>query len=141
MNCRQILGAVPISLAIAACSGGTPDGNADNAVAPANVAAPSEPANAAAPVAPAASSSTFGPDFMVGKWSAIDEDCSATLDFSKAGTVTTPIGTAKWSIAGDKLTIDHGDGSEPTTSTVKVLSPDRIELTHKSGTKETERRC
>ena len=105
-------------------------------------------ANAAAVSTPAANEITSTPvaagltaDYMVGKWSAVDEDCSATLEFRKDGTTETPIGEAKWTVAGDKLSIDYHDGSQPTVSTIKVLDPNRIEITHASGTKETEKRC
>lgn len=105
-------------------------------------------ANGAVAPTPAANESGTAPapgglaaDFMVGKWSAVDEDCSATLEFRKDGTTTTPIGEAKWTVQGDKLSIDYHDGSEPTVSTIKVLGPSRIEITHASGTKETEKRC
>ena len=105
------------------------------ATAPANTAVPAVE-NAAIPAAAA-----FSADYMVGKWSAMGEDCSGTLEFRKNGTVATPIGDAKWTVKGDQLAIDYGDGSSPTTSTVKPLGPDRIEITHTSGTKETEKRC
>jgi len=91
----------------------------------------------AAPVTPGAITAGY----MVGKWSAIGEDCSATIEFRKVGTVATPIGEGKWTLTGDKLAIDYGDGSTPTTSTIKSIGPDRIEITHASGTKETEKRC
>jgi hypothetical protein len=132
-------------LTLAACAGG--DSNTANAAndAAANQAPSNEavaPINAAAPAAPASTTSAaLSSDYMVGKWSAIGEDCSHTLEFRKDGTVTTPIGEAKWTVAGDKLSIAYPDGSEPTTTTVKTLGMDRIELTHASGTKETEKRC
>lgn len=131
---------------LAACSGA---GEATNAEANAAANAMAEDANAAAPAAneaapvtqAAAPSGTFSADYMVGKWSAIDEDCSATIEFKKDGTVETPIGTAKYTVAGDKLSFDYGDGSKPTVSTIKVLSPERIEILRSSGGKETEKRC
>jgi hypothetical protein len=127
-------------------AGNSPAANADTnagtaeitSTATANEAGAAEPQNVASAVQDPAA---FSADYMVGKWSALNEDCSGTLEFRKDGTVTTPIGTAKWTIAADKLSIDYSDGSAPTVSTVKVLSPDRIELTHASGTKETEKRC
>jgi hypothetical protein len=111
--------------------------NSANAV----TAAPAE-ANtaAAAPAAPAAAG-TVNADFMVGKWSAMGEDCSHTIDFRKDGTVTTPIGDGKWSLAGDKLSFDYGDGSKQPPSSIKILTQDRIEITRGSGGKETEKRC
>jgi hypothetical protein len=133
-------------LALAACGGG--EANSTNAAndPPANEAAASNEAAtaaiAAAPsVAPSATPAGLSADYMVGKWSAIGEDCSGTLEFRKDGTVTTPIGEAKWTVTGDKLSINYNDGSEPITSSVKPLGPDRIEITHSSGTKETEKRC
>jgi hypothetical protein len=111
--------------------------NSANAV----TAAPAE-ANtaAAAPAAPAAAG-TVNADFMVGKWSAMGEDCSHTIDFRKDGTVTTPIGDGKWSLAGDKLSFDYGDGSKQPPSSIKMLTHDRIEITRGSGGKEIEKRC
>ena len=92
-------------------------------------------------VAPASANGTVTADYMVGKWSAMEEDCSDTLDFRKDGSVGTPIGGAKWALDGDKLSIDFGDGSEVTASTIKPLGPDRIEITKASGNKETQKRC
>jgi hypothetical protein len=113
-----------------------------NESANAAVNAPATDANGAAPAAtPAAAPGTLSADYMVGKWSAMDEDCTHTVEFNKDGTVTTPIGTAKWTIAGDKLSFDYGDGSKPTTSAIKVLGPDRIGITRESGGTETEKRC
>jgi hypothetical protein len=78
---------------------------------------------------------------MVGKWSAMGEDCSSTLEFHKDGTANSPIGPGKWTLVGDKLSFDFGDGSTQAPSTIKVLSQDRIEITRASGGKETEKRC
>jgi len=114
---------------------------ANDVVETANAAAPM--ANVAVPAsAPAATGgTTFSAEYMVGKWSAIDEDCSATIEFKKDGTVDTPIGTAKYKVEGDRLSFDYGDGSKATVSTIKVLSPERIEILRASGGKETEKRC
>ena len=95
--------------------------------------------NAAVPAAAATGGAEA--QYMLGKWSAIDEDCADTLEFRNDGKVTTPVGDANWTMAGDKLTIDHGDGSEATTTTIKQLSADRIEITSASGRKETQKRC
>jgi hypothetical protein len=133
-------------LTLVACGDATKSAKAAADPAATNGAAP-----AAAPVAPAppsaptqaavATPATFDAAYMVGKWSAIGENCSGTLEFRKNGTVTTPIGEAKWTVTGDKLAIDYGDGSSSVTSSIKPLGPDRIEITHSSGTKETEKRC
>jgi hypothetical protein len=114
---------------------------ANDAAATAYAAAPM--ANEATPAATpaAAGSTTLSADYMVGKWSAMGEDCSATIEFKKDGTVDTPIGTAKYTVAGDRLSFDYGDGSKPTVSTIKVLSPERIEIVRASGGQETEKRC
>jgi hypothetical protein len=80
-------------------------------------------------------------DFLVGKWSAFAEDCKNTIELRKDGTAVTPIGEAKWSLTGDKLQFDYGDGSKQPPSTVKPLGNDRIEFTKESGTKETQKRC
>lgn len=124
---------------LVAC-GAKGDADANAADANAAVEAPAIEANAATPAA-APSDGSFSAAYMVGRWSAMDEDCSSTLEFKDGGVVTTPIGDAKYSVTGDKLSIDYGDGSEPTTSSIKVLSPDRIEITRSSGGKETEKRC
>ena len=113
---------------------------ADAAPAGNEVAMPSNEAAAPAELAPAAAGA-LSADYLVGKWSAINEDCSETLEFREGGTVMTPIGDAKWSVAGDKLTIDYGDGSTPTTTTIKPLGSDRIEITTASGRKENQKRC
>jgi len=134
------------AILLAACGAKSEaDANAADANAPdANAAVEAPAADAiAADATPAAAPAdgSLSAAYMVGKWSAMDEDCSSTLEFKDGGVVTTPIGDAKYSVTGDKLSIDYGDGSEPTTSTIKVLSPDRIEITRSSGGKETEKRC
>ena len=132
-----LLGAATL---LVACGKQQVAGN-DSANAATSAPATTQTSNGAAPMTPAAAPGTFSADYMVGKWSAMDEDCTHTIEFMKDGTVTTPIGTAKWTIAGDKLSFDYGDGSKPTTSAIKVLSPDRIEITRESGGTETEKRC
>jgi hypothetical protein len=123
---------------VAACSGKATT-KADAAIS--NAAVPATPA--AAPATPAAAPATgaLTAEFMAGKWSAMNGDCAATLDFMKDGTVTTPIGKAKWTAKGNTLTFDYGDGSKPTVSTVKPVGADKIEFTHDSGAKEIEKRC
>ena len=78
---------------------------------------------------------------MVGKWSAMNEDCKDTLEFRKDGTVVTPFGDAKWALNGDQLAVDFGEGSKVDPSTIRALGPDRIEITKGSGNKETQKRC
>ena len=131
------------ALALCACGSTSAANNADAAADPAanQPAAAPAPAAPAAPAAAPAAAGAFNADYMVGKWSAINENCAGTIDFRKDGSVTTPIGEAKWTVSGDQLSIDYHDGSQPTVSSVKVLGPARIELTHSSGTKETEKRC
>jgi hypothetical protein len=127
-------------LALAACgSGKTSAANEATNAAPANEAA--APANEAAASAPAAAPGAVTAEYMLGKWSAMDEDCKDVLEFRKDGTMTTPIGDAKWTLTGDKLAIDYGEGSKQPESTIKPLGPDRIEITTSSGRKETEKRC
>ncbi len=123
---------------LTACGGGAESAN--NA---ANEVAANEGAPEAAVVTPAAAEVGGAPtaEYMVGKWSAMAEDCSDTLEFRKDGTLTTPIGDAKWTLVGDKLTMDYGDGSKQPASTLKVLSQDQIEITRGSGGKETSKRC
>ena len=105
--------------------------NASTASATANTA------SAATTAAPGA----VNADFLVGKWSAIGEDCKDTVELRKDGTAVTPIGVAKWTLTGDKLLFDYSDGSKQPPSTVKALGPDRIEFTRASGSKDTEKRC
>ena len=102
--------------------------------------------NAAAPVSNAATATpavagALSADYMVGKWSAMGEDCSDTIEFRKDGTAVTPVGPGKWTLTGDQLGMDFGDGSTQKPSTIKPIGPDRIEITTASGRKETERRC
>jgi hypothetical protein len=142
----QTLTIAILAAALAACGGGVDAANNEvSAEASANEAAASEAeaTNEAAPVTPAAVEIGGAPtvDYMVGKWSAMDEDCSDTLEFRKDGTLTTPIADAKWTLVGDKLTMDYGDGSKQPASSIKVLSQDRIEITTGSGRKETQKRC
>lgn len=125
---------------LAACGGKATNANAADNIAAENAAAPANEA-AATPQPASASPGGLAADYMVGKWSAVAEDCANTIEFRKDGTVTTPIGEAKWAVSGEKLSIAYPDGSEPTVSSVNVLDPNRIELTHASGTKETEKRC
>ena len=101
--------------ALAACGGN--DAEAHNqAAAAVNDAAPA-PLEENAAVIPAAAPAGAETQYMLGKWSAMGEDCADTLEFRDDGKVATPIGDASWTMAGDKLTIDYGDGSTPTTST------------------------
>jgi hypothetical protein len=131
-----------LAAAILALSGcGSNEMNSANMSAGTNeIAAPVNQATAPAPAAPTAAGAVTA-DYMIGKWSAMDEDCSDVLEFRKDGTAVTPIGEAKWTLAGDKLAIDFGDGSKPAPSTIKPLGPNRIEITTSSGRKETEKRC
>ena len=132
---------------LAACGGGTAESANNDAVAEAaanNVAVPDALAsNEAVPATEAAMPADGVPtaDYMVGKWSATAEDCADTLEFRKDGTAATPIGEAKWTLAGNKLAVDFGDGGKQDPTTVTVLSQDRIEITMKSGRKETQKRC
>ena len=134
------------ALALAACGGAESDSNAANvgAEAPAavNQAAANSDNGAAASITPAvAPGGAVTPDFMIGKWSAMNEDCSDTIEFRKDGTAGTPFGDGKWTLTGDKLAMDFGDGSTTKPSTINVLSQDRIEITKASGGKETQKRC
>lgn len=125
----------------AAVNAGAENAAAENAATQNGSVAPAtEGAATPAQTGPSAAGAVSA-GYMVGKWSAVNEDCSGTVEFKKDGTVTTPIGEAKWTLDGGKLTIDYKDGSTPTTSTIKPLGADRIEITHSSGTKETEKRC
>ena len=146
---RRIAPGFILSLAVAAglagCGGA---GDANEAAAAENLAdaaaAPEAPAPDNAVAATPAAAEVGGPptvDYMVGKWSAMDEDCSDTLEFRKDGSLTTPIGEAKWTLVGDKLTMDYGDGSKQPASTIKVLSQDRIDITTGGGNKEISKRC
>ena len=134
------------ALALAACGGTESASNAANnsAEAPAAGMAVNDPAanTAASSVTPAvAPGGAVTADFMVGKWSAMNEDCSDTIEFRKDGTAGTPFGDGKWTLTGDKLAMDFGDGSTTKPSTISVLSQDRIEITKASGGKETQKRC
>lgn len=106
-----------------------------------NVAAAPVVETAAPAASPAAVAGDLSSDFMVGKWSAMAEDCTDTVEFRKDGAAVTPFGTVKWSLDGDKLVFDFGDGSKQPASTVKVLTPDRIEITKDGGKTETQKRC
>mgnify|MGYP003296075807 CR=1 FL=1 len=97
--------------------------------------------NTATPAATPAAAGALSTDYMVGKWSAMNEDCADTLEFRKDGSMVTPMGNAKWALDGDKLVVDFGDGAKQNPSSIKVLSPDRIEITKGSGGKETQKRC
>jgi len=134
----------PVTLAAALPACGGQEGEANNtAAAEATANEPASTPEAENLVVPAANTPAgdLSAQFLVGKWSAMEEDCSATLEFRDGGSVTTPIGDAKGTLAGDKRTLDYGDGSKPTTSTVKPLANDRIEVTTASGRKETQKRC
>ena len=127
--------------ALLASCGGDNQAQANNEAVDVNESAPTpEAENLVVPAADVASGD-LSAQYMAGKWSAIDENCADTLEFRNDGKVATPIGDANWTLAGDKLTIDYGEGSQPTTTTVKPLGPDRIEVTMASGRKETQKRC
>src|SRR3954454_25022382 len=102
-----------------------------------NVTAATATTNDTASAAPGA----VNTDFMVGKWSAIAEDCKNTVELRKDGTAMTPIGEAKWTLTGDKLQFDYSDGSKQPPSTVRAVGKDRVEFTRDSGSKDTEKRC
>ena len=137
--------ALPIAaaLALGACSQQAATNNeaeVNLAIEPA--AEPAEvnaPATATPAAVPAGSAPTV--DYMVGKWSATEGDCSSTLEFRKDGTVVTPIGDAKWTLDGNQLAVNFGDNAKPDPTTVTVLTPDTIETTMKSGRKEVQKRC
>lgn len=133
---------IAVTALLVGCSQAEPAANA--AANTANVAVAAEPAapvaNTAAPKV-AAADGALSADYMVGKWSATDENCADTLEFRKDGTVVTPFGNAKWALNGDKLAVDFGEGSKVDPSTIKALGPDRIEITKGSGNKETQKRC
>src|SRR5687768_8541332 len=125
---------LPVSAAalLAAC-GGNEVAEANNEAVAVNEPAPTpEAENLVVPAASTAAGDVSA-QYMTGKWSAIDENCAETLEFRNDGKVTTPVGDANWTLAGDKLTIDHGNGSKPATTTIKPLGPDRIEVTTASG--------
>ena len=143
-NAYRLSLGVAVTALLVGCSESEPATNA--AANTANVAVAAEPAAPIVDTAvPATTSVAAGgavtADYMVGKWSAMDENCADTLEFRKDGSVKTPFGDAKWSLAGDQLAVDFGDGSKQDPSTIKVLSADRIEITKKSGGKETQKRC
>ena len=130
-------------LTLAAC-GGSETKTTDNNIETATANDASVPASEVTDPAQAAAASPTGAltaDYMVGKWSAMDEDCSDILEFRKDGTVSTPIADAKWTLTGDQLAIDYGEGSTQKPTTIKPLGPDRIEITTSSGRKETQKRC
>ena len=135
---RYSLGLAAAALLIGCSKAEAPTAEAANDTELPAAAAPAAPAAApaAAPVA-----AGLGPDFMVGKWSAMNEDCADTLEFRKDGSVATPFGEGKWTLAGDQLSVDFGEGNKMDPSTIKVLSQDRIEISKKSGGKETQKRC
>ena len=136
---RPLLAAAILALAACGSSETNPANDAANAFANAATENAATPANAATAEPAAAGAVTA--EYMIGKWSATDEDCSDVLEFRKDGTAVTPIGDAKWTLTGDKLAIDYGDGSKQPASTIKPLGPDRIEITTESGRKQTEKRC
>jgi phosphate-selective porin len=115
----------------------------DSANAASTAPATAENATAATANANTASAApgAVNADFLVGKWSAIAEDCKNTVEIRKDGTAVTPIGEAKWTLTGDKLQFDYSDGSKQPPSTVRALGKDRIEFTRDSGSKDTEKRC
>lgn len=140
--CRLSL-AIAVSAVLAGCSEAEPAAN--TAANTANVAVAAEAAapvvNTAAPAAVSAGGAVTA-DYMVGKWSAMSEDCADTIEFRKDGTAATPFGEGKWSLVGDKLAMDFGEGSSKVDpSSVKPLGQDRIEITDASGGKETQKRC
>ena len=130
-------------LTLAACGAKETNTANDAANAPANAATENAtaPVNEAAAAAAPAAAGAVTAEYMVGKWSAMDEDCSDTLEFRKDGTMTTLIGDAKWTLTGDKLAIDYGDGSKQPASTIKPLGPDRIEITTLFREEADRKRC
>jgi hypothetical protein len=116
-------------------------GNAAAVEPAASNTAQAAPVSGNAATATPAAAGALSADYMVGKWSAMGEDCSDTIEFRKDGTAVTPMGPGKWTLTGDQLGMDFGDGSKQKPSTIKPIGPDRIEITTASGRKETERRC
>jgi hypothetical protein len=126
-----------------ACNKQAPAANSSSATInapPANPATPVEQANDASnALAKAAGSIT--PDFLIGKWSALGEDCRATVEIRKDGTAVTPMGEAKWTLTGDKLKFEYGDGSKQPPSTVRPVGKDRLLTITESGNEDMEKRC
>ena len=124
-----------------ACNKQAPAANASsNATTKSPPAASVEQANDASNVlAKAAGSIT--PDFLIGKWSALGEDCRATVEIRKDGTAVTPMGEAKWTLTGDKLKFEYGDGSKQPPSTVRPVGKDRLLTITESGNEDMEKRC
>lgn len=114
--------------------------NATANSASANHMAQTEAANAASK-ALAAAVGTVTRDFLIGKWSAAGEDCTATVEFRKDGTAVTPIGKAKWTLTGDKLQFEYGDGSKQPPSTVRPVGKDRLQTITESGNEDMQKRC
>ena len=123
------------------CNKAEPAAGNDTAVVADNAVAAPVVDTAVPAAAPAAAAGALSADYMIGKWSAMNEDCSDTIEFRKDGTLVTPFGNAKWSLDGDKLSADFGDNSKQTPSSVKVLTHDRIEITKGGGKTETQKRC
>ena len=139
---RLSLGIAAATMLIGCSKADTADANTAN-VAVANEAAPvvETAAPAAAPAAAAATGDALSTDYMVGKWSAMAEDCKDTIEFRKDGSMVTPIGNAKWGLNGDKLMVDFGDGRKQEPSSIKVLTHERIEITKAGGKTENQKRC
>ena len=137
---RLALG-VACCASLAGCNKAEPASANDVAVV-ANVAEPvTNTAAPAAPVEAAAGGDALSTAFMTGKWSAMAEDCTDTVEFRKDGTLVTPIGNGKWALDGDKLNADFGDGNKQAPSSIKALSHDRIEVTRADGKVEHQKRC
>ncbi len=141
-NAWKLPAVIAGAILLSACGGKASTNEQSDANAAAGNAAAASAANSAVPATPAAAPAAGGltAEFMVGKWSAFNGDCSKTIELRKDGTADTPIGTAKWTVNGGTLSFDYQDGSKPTVSAVKPVGANEIEFTHDSGTKEIEKR-
>ena len=138
---RRLAGAAAAAslLLLAACGGETRDAanESANAAAPAaNVAAPADNAAAAAAEEDAAAAAgaadgdgTLNREYLVGRWTEMDDCAEGATEFRADGTFLFPWGdSGRWSLDGDRLTMS----SNTDTLRLRVVDRNTLEISSPS---------
>ena len=138
---RRLAGAAAAAslLLLAACGGETRDAanESANAAAPAaNVTAPADNAAAAAAEEDAAAAAggavgdgTLSREYLVGRWTEMDDCAEGATEFRADGTFLFPWGdSGRWSLDGDRLTMS----SNTDTLRLRVVDRNTLEISSPS---------
>jgi hypothetical protein len=133
MRHLAIAAAAASVLVLAACSGETGDAanESANAAAPAgNAAAAAAEEDAAAAAADAAvGDGTLSREYLVGRWTEMDDCAEGATEFRADGTFLFPWGdSGRWSLDGDRLTMS----SNTDTLRLRVVDRNTLEISSPS---------